>query len=209
LFIFLDSRLRGNDIIIMNELMTKLGIDWRLFIAQLVNFAVLIAVLYRFAYKPVLTLLEKRRVRIEKSLEEAARIEAESARMEQLKMQKVDDAKREAQQVLEDAAKKAEAVKQATLATTRVESEKIVLKAKAQIAHERGELLKGVQSEAAELVASAVEKVLKEKMDGEKDKKFIIDALQQFSVSNVREAAGIHGLARGGMSPREAGKRSL
>ncbi|OGL77124.1 hypothetical protein A3J43_02265 [Candidatus Uhrbacteria bacterium RIFCSPHIGHO2_12_FULL_54_23] len=29
------------------------------------------------------------------------------------------------------------------------------------------------------------------------------------TLSNVREAAGIHGLARGGMSPREAGKRSL
>src|SRR3989338_4328594 len=167
----------------MNELMTKLGIDWRLFIAQLVNFVVLIAVLYRFAYKPVLTLLEKRRVRIEKSLEEAQRIEEESKRMEQLKMQKVEEAKREAAAVLEDAAKKAEAAQQATLATTRVESEKIVMKAKQQIAHERGELLKGVQGEAAELVASAVEKVLKEKMDGEKDKKFIIDALQQFSVS--------------------------
>jgi F-type H+-transporting ATPase subunit b len=165
----------------MNELMTKLGIDGRLLLAQLINFVVLIAVLYRFAYKPILTLLEKRRVRIEKSLAEAQRIDEESRRMEQLKKQKVDEAKREAAAVLEDAAKKAEAVKQETLVKTRTESEKIVMKAKEQIAHERGELLKGVQSEAAELVAGAVEKVLKEKMDGEKDKKFIHDALHQLA----------------------------
>ena len=58
------------------ELLHKLGIDWRLLIAQLINFSVLLFVLYKFLYHPILNILEKRRKQIEendirtKSLEE-------------------------------------------------------------------------------------------------------------------------------------------
>ena len=38
----------------MSELLSKLGIDWRLLIAQLINFLILLFVLRRFAYKPIL-----------------------------------------------------------------------------------------------------------------------------------------------------------
>jgi F-type H+-transporting ATPase subunit b len=165
----------------MQELFTKLGIDWRLLIAQIINFTVLLFILYRFLYRPVLSVLEKRRERIEKSLEEAARVDAESKRFDQLKMQKVEEAKREAAKVMEETTVQAEQVKQSTLERTKQESEKIVTRAREQIASERESLFKGVQAEAADLVIGATEKVLREKLDKEKDIEFINEAIQQFT----------------------------
>ncbi|MFA4873343.1 MAG: F0F1 ATP synthase subunit B [Patescibacteria group bacterium] len=167
----------------MQELFSKLGIDWRLLIAQIINFTVLLFILYRFLYRPILTVLEKRRERIEKSLEEAARVDAESKRFDQLKMQKVEEAKREAAKVMEETAVQAEQVKQSTLERTKLESEKIVAKAREQIASERESLFKGVQAEAADLVIGVTEKVLKRKMDEKEDRKFIEEAIKHITVS--------------------------
>lgn len=165
----------------MQELFSKLGIDWRLLIAQIINFTVLLFVLYRFLYRPILSVLEKRRERIEKSLEEAARVDAESKRLESLKIQKVEEAKREAAKVMEETSVQAEQAKQATLERTKLESEKIVTRAREQIASERESIFKEVQAEAADLVIEATEKVLREKLDKEKDRHFIEDTMKQLT----------------------------
>jgi len=55
----------------MSELFSKLGIDWKLLIAQAVNFLILLTVLKFTVYKPLLGLLKKRKIKIEKGLEDA------------------------------------------------------------------------------------------------------------------------------------------
>ena len=55
----------------MSELLTKLGIDLKLLVAQIVNFLILLLVLYKFAYGPIVAMLEKRQKKIEKGLKEA------------------------------------------------------------------------------------------------------------------------------------------
>ena len=52
----------------MSELIKHFGIDWKLLAAQVVNFAILLFLLKRFAYKPILGMLKKRREEIEKGL---------------------------------------------------------------------------------------------------------------------------------------------
>lgn len=168
------------------DLLTKLGIDWRLLIAQIVNFTVLLFVLYRFLYKPLLALLEKRRQRIEKSLEDAARIEADAKRMEELKREKVLEAQREAAKVMEEAGAKAEAQRQAVVEKTKQEAATVVAKAKEQIQAERADAMRGVQAETANLVVAVAEKVLREKLDEVKDKKFIEESMKQLALSQQR-----------------------
>lgn len=165
----------------MQELFTKLGIDWRLFLAQLINFAVLLLVLYKFLYKPLLALLDRRRMRIEKSLEEATRIEAESKRLDQLKREKVEEARREAARILEETAVRSESAKQKALEKTRQESMVIVEKAREQIRQEKAELMHRVQEEAADLVVAAAEQVLKKKIDEDTDTKFINASIAELS----------------------------
>ena len=54
------------------DVFAKLGIDWKLLIAQAVNFGILFLVLRRFAYKPMLDFLENRSAQIDKGLKDDA-----------------------------------------------------------------------------------------------------------------------------------------
>ena len=65
------------------EIFEKLGIDVKLVIAQLVNFFILLYVLKRFAYKPVLKILEDRERKIEKGLKDAQSAEKRLHEMEE------------------------------------------------------------------------------------------------------------------------------
>ena len=66
----------------VEQIATTFGVDWPHLGAQIVSFAIVCAVLYRFAYGPVLKMLEERREQIAKGLENAAQIKAELARTE-------------------------------------------------------------------------------------------------------------------------------
>ena len=75
------------------ELLSKLGIDWKLLLAQVVNFGILLGVLTVFVYRPLLDLLDARRERIAKAMEDAGRIEGQKKEMEQIRiteLQKID-----------------------------------------------------------------------------------------------------------------------
>src|SRR3989338_7594104 len=101
------------------ELIEKFAIDWRTLLAQIVNFLIVLAVLYKFAYKPVLKMLRDRTAKIDKSLKEAATIQH---RLDQLAREKtviLRQAKKEAQQLLEQAGQQAQANSQSTLTETK------------------------------------------------------------------------------------------
>jgi F0F1-type ATP synthase membrane subunit b/b' len=51
--------------------MSKLGIDWRMLIAQLISFSIVFFVLWKLAYKPIFNMLEIRRQKIAESLANA------------------------------------------------------------------------------------------------------------------------------------------
>ena len=57
----------------MGELLSSLGIDLRLFLAQLINFSILLFVLFKFAYKPILNMMDERTEKIEKGAAEPSK----------------------------------------------------------------------------------------------------------------------------------------
>ena len=59
----------------MGDLISQLGIDAKLLIAQVINFVVLLVVLYAFAYKPILKMLHKRTEKIEAGSKNAEKVE--------------------------------------------------------------------------------------------------------------------------------------
>ena len=91
--------------------MEQLGINPIFLLSQIVNFAVLAFLLHRFAYKPILKMLDQRRERIEKGLEDARLAEEARANAEQERQQILDGARAEAQRVVAEANERGEAVK--------------------------------------------------------------------------------------------------
>ena len=160
------------------ELFDKLGIDWRLLVAQLVNFAVLITALTFFLFKPIIKALDKRRAKISESLENAERIGEELKRAGKESERIITDARLEAQRIAAEAAKQSETARLAAIDRTKTEVAGIIASGKAQLASERDQMTAEVRRAAAELVAMATEKVINEKLTLAKDKHLIEKALE-------------------------------
>lgn len=166
------------------ELLDKLGIDWRLLIAQAVNFLIVLAVLYKFLYRPLLKFLDQRRQRIEKSLHEAQRIEQELKQLEITKTETLAEARRGAELIIKQAETAAAQQQQETLARVRTESEKVIDEARTKFQAEQAIALQELRKDAARLVVQAVTKVVGKSAGAEVDRKLVEEALQEVSKRN-------------------------
>lgn len=166
---------------IIMELLSKLGIDWRLLIAQLVNFLILLFILYKFLYKPILNLLENRREKIEKGLRDAEKMGEELEKIKILKEEEIKKAKQEAQTIIEKAQKTAERAGQEVRMRTKKDVEKLIEVARTQIVDEKEKMLTEVRKEAALLVVAAAEKVVGKTIDMKVQQKLVEDSLKEVS----------------------------
>lgn len=155
-----------------------LGLNWKLFLAQLVNFSVVVFVLWKWAYKPLVKLMDERSAKIEKSLEDARRIEREMKAMEETRAATLLQTKKEAQKILADTQSAAERERVALVAKTKEETEKILANAKLTIAREKEQMFTEAKAHLGELVVTAAEKILREKIDTKKDKELVEAAIK-------------------------------
>jgi len=161
------------------ELLEKLGIDWRLLIAQLVNFLILVLILYKFLYKPLLKMLDGRKEKIEKGLRDAEQLGVELEKTKELQAAEIQKAKQEARGIIEEADKRAEAAGAETKAKTKAEVEKLIMVAKNQMIEEKSKMMAEIKKEAAELVIAVAEKVVGKTIDAKAQKNLIEETLQE------------------------------
>lgn len=155
------------------EALANLGIDGKLFLAQAINFLVLLFILRRFAYRPMLEFLEKRSDRIEQGLKDAEAAHKKLAQMETTEQETLARAREEARAIMstaESVAKKRDAER---LAETEAKTKLFLEDARVKIEEEKIKILAEAKQEIAEVVTLAVEKILKEKVDTTKDKELI------------------------------------
>ncbi len=144
----------------MAELIEKLGIDWRLLIAQIVNFSILAFILTKLLYRPLLKMLDERRASARATVEgaeELANAKRElSAETETERLR----ARKEADGILAEARKRADILRAEAVA--QLEQELIALKNKtaAELENERARAMGQIKNDIAALALSAAEKVL-------------------------------------------------
>ena len=129
-------------VIIIMEILENLGIDWKILLAQIINFLVILYLLKRFAYRPFLKILRERKEKIDKGIKRSEEIEK---RIQAIKSQK------EKEKILEMARKQGE-----------MEIEKM------QEIQRKGII---------NISLGLTEKILKMKIDAEKDKQIIEEFL--------------------------------
>ena len=155
------------------EVLAKLGIDWKLLMAQAINFAVLFWVLRRYAYQPMLDFLEKRTVRIEQGLQDAEAAKEKLGAMEVKEKAVLAAARQEAKNIIagaEVSGKKRDAERGAE---TEAKMKRLFADAETKIIEEHNKALAKAKTEIGELVVLSVEKILREKIDVVKDKELI------------------------------------
>jgi len=153
--------------------MTKLGIDWKLLIAQILNFLVLLFVLWRFVYKPLVKLLEDRSKKIEKGIKDAEAAK-QTLKLGQKKQEEIiRTAKKEAQKIIEKAVLEGKKIKEELEKEASLKAQEIIDASKIQIQKEKEAAINEVKKEIGGIVALAVEKIIDEKMTEQKDKQLI------------------------------------
>jgi F-type H+-transporting ATPase subunit b len=163
----------------MDELVKTFHIDWKLLIAQLVNFAIVAGVLWYFALKPLMKVMNKRTSDIEQSLKDAKEIEQKLHDAEKTKQAVIIEAQKEAQILMEKSYKDAETMKEEKLRETRQEMEKIAAKTKADLLLEKDKMIQEAKHDVADLVISASSKIIGKHLDAAANKKLIEDTIDQ------------------------------
>ena len=161
------------------EILGKLGIDWKLLLAQIVNFAILLFLLKKFLYKPLLTMLNNRREIIEKSLEQAKTIEEEMKELDRRKGEVLVQARAEADGIMEKTLKLAENKRQEAIVKTKQDVATVISEAKEKIEQERREAFDHAKQELSFLVMQASSAVLKEFADKKITETMLQKALKQ------------------------------
>ncbi|MEI7451666.1 MAG: F0F1 ATP synthase subunit B [Candidatus Falkowbacteria bacterium] len=162
----------------MESIISTFHIDWKLLIAQAVNFAIIFFVLYRFAFKPIAKVMQERTETIEKSLQEAKDIEAKLSATEIERGEIIANAKKDALAIMENANKTAEDNRQKLVEKTKDEIAKIIKREKEGIEADKVAMMKELKQDLAELVILATEKVINEKMSDVKDKSLIAEIIK-------------------------------
>lgn len=162
-----------------------LGINWKLLLAQLINFAIVLFILWKWVFTPLSQKLSERTARIEKSLKEADDINKMHRDAETEKAELIRSARQEASAIITASEASANKVKEEIIAEAKVQSQKIAEDAKKDLAAKQEAMLQAVRAEAAILVVAATEKILAEKLDSASDKALIKRSLADLMKENV------------------------
>ena len=130
----------------------EFGVDWPHFIAQVVSFCIVAFLLHRFAYKPVVTILEERRQRIAEGLANADRIKAELAKAETQRQEILSQANAQATKLIEEARAAAARVQEQETQKAISSDEQIMVKAREAAAQDHAKMLADLKREVGRLV---------------------------------------------------------
>lgn len=159
--------------------MEKLGIDPRWFISQLVNFVVLLFILQRFLYKPILNMLEQRQERIRESMDYAERVKKEAQRAEDDYQKKIEESRREGQAIIAEATQQAERSRDQILARAQDEAKEIKAKALVDVDYERKRIVAELRDQVADLAVLAAGRVLGKELDPAAHRQVVADFLSE------------------------------
>lgn len=155
------------------------GLNAKLFLAQLVNFGIVLFVLWKWVFTPVTKGLEKRTKTIEKSLQDAETVEQEKKNFEAWRITEMSAARKEASEIVTKAKVDAETVRAELLNKTKAEQQKVMDQTKEQLKIEQVRSVAEVKEEIATLVVAASQKILHGKLDAKTDKELIKESLKE------------------------------
>jgi len=150
---FLLSEAQGGGQI--QQIARTFGVDWPHLIAQMISFSIVCALLYLFAYKPVLRMLSQRRELIAQGLANTEKINAELAKTETQRQEVIAQANAEAKRSIDEARAAAARLREQEEQQAIASAEQIVAKARDVAAQDHNRMLAELKQEVGRLVVGA------------------------------------------------------
>ena len=152
-----------------------LGVNWKLFVAQLLNFGVVLFVMWKWVYTPLLKIIDSRTAKIDKGLKDAEAAAAAKSGAEKASEEAIVAARKEAQRILEESQKAADAQRAEMKSKTQAELAALVQQGKDTLAAEKEKMVREARAEIAELAVMAAGKALGEELSAAQ-RKSLLDA---------------------------------
>ncbi len=149
-------------------------------IAQVLNFLFLVFILAKFAYKPLVGVMEDRKNKIASDLETAEKSKQDAEAIKAEYAAKLSEARQEAQTILDTARKTAQAEHDRIMAETRVEQEQFVASSRESIILEKKKAMNEIRGQVVALSMIAAGKIVEQKLGSEEDKQLagsIVDGI--------------------------------
>ncbi len=147
----------------MEGVLSAFAIDWRLLIAQMVNYGLVLVILWAFVYKPVLRILDERQQKIAKGIEDAEAAQVARAASEEAALLRAKEADKEGQEIVARARKHAHELENSMMVEASVRAERIQKEAEMLALAEKEKMLKETEAEIARLAILGAKKLLTEK----------------------------------------------
>jgi F-type H+-transporting ATPase subunit b len=141
------------------DTMTRFGVDWPHFAAQCVSFGIVAFLLQRYAYRPILAVLDERKKRIKESLDNAEKVKRELASAQAKAHEMMVQAGREASKMIEEARAAAAKVQEQETQKAIAAAQSIVDKANQATQAEHARMLAELRREVGRLVVNTTAKV--------------------------------------------------
>jgi len=155
------------------------GWNWKLFLAQVISFCIVAFLLRRFAYKPILAVLEERRRKIEEGQLNAEKIRKELAEAEKRYQEIVTKGNADAQKMIDEARNSAAHLSERKQQEAVVAAEQIVAKAKEAAALEHDRQMQTLKRELGRLVVDTTAKVTGKVLNADDQKRLQEEAARQ------------------------------
>ena len=158
-----------------------LSINFFWIIVAALNFIVFLALMWRFAFDPLANILAQRKTRIEQGLADAEQAHRDLAASASERDQMLVQARRDVADLIARAQKAADDLREADIAATRAELERLRVKATADIAAEHDRVLADLRSQVADLALAAAGKVVGESMTDARQRRLVEEFIRDHS----------------------------
>jgi F-type H+-transporting ATPase subunit b len=147
----------------------------------IIIFLSLVGILGKFAWGPILSSAQAREQRIQDALDEAARRQAEAAELLEQHRAQLADARRQAQEIVNEGKTAGERVRKDIEEKARTEGQSLIERAKAEIEREKESALGEIRKESVDLALAVAARLMNEKLDPEKDRKLVVGYLDEMA----------------------------
>ena len=157
------------------EILGKVGFDWRMAVANLVNFLIIFWILKKYAFKPIQKVIKEREDKIAQGLEDATKAQSELQMAQQNYERTLTNARKEAQDIVAKAHEQGDSMLKKATAETEEKTTKIVSDARALIQKEKAQMSKELEHKTAHIAVQIAQKILGREIDIKSDETLIGD----------------------------------
>ena len=180
---FLASDLGDQLINTGKDVAKDFGVNWHLLIAQAVNFAIVAWLIWKFAFKNILSTVKEREEQISDSLKNAEKIKLQLEETNRMQEETLKDASVEAQKTVSQAREQAKAHLESLRIEAERQAEEIIQKARESMKLEKQQVLQEAREEIASLVVMATSKVLGRELSNDERDRFSNAAVKETNFS--------------------------